>query len=658
VSESDEEKKADEDKVSLGRRGGPLLNELKELSIPSVIEDDDPEGLLPTGSHNQPLLVQVPERWTNYAGPNEVDIVRLYWVRPNREPVPIVEHRVPGPITEDMFPLSLYVPKNSLQPDGRYEVWYEVYDFNGTAAPSKHRIVTLDSQPPSDNVQLEALLFPSNLPGLPLPTITNEYLQDNNDRVEFRLPLPLYTGADDRDELELFWSPTNPPTGTFATFKEISQAEIDAEDIRIDLTGDIIRAANQNGTFYAFYKLRDRAGNETLIFSKPAIGAVSLITWPGRLPPPTVPRHDDDNLVHRADARAQVQAVIGNIPGPLQPNDQIELVWGGIPLPRADAALPLVIPVPWDVLFAQGPGPSIVSVGYNFLRGGSSRPSEEVGINFDFTVAGQDHSNAPALLNTTLAKIEVRGPVSGLLNQLTGLDDGLPAPATLELYDHPQPLERIEVYWGSIVTPVDVYTVQPGDVAGQLIPFTIPWEAIEQDKNNRALPVYYTTDNGVNQQVSRVTEVDVSIVVIDNLKEPLFPHASSFGYLNCCSVPRLWEGVTVKIDGNVNFDGGDTVILTWQGCYNLNGTDPIPGVMDEFRKTLSSDEAINGFEIVILPYDRLIAPMENKNSGLAYYRLEKTNGGIGRSRRSVVKIDRTIPSGEVCSPTNDLCPDA
>ena len=95
--------------------------------------------------------------------------------------------------------------------------------------------------------------------------------------------------------------------------------------------------------------------------------------------------------------------------------------------------------------------------------------------------------------------------------------------------------------------------------------------------------------------------------------------------------------------------------MTWQGCYNLNGTDPIPGVTDEFRKTLTADEAINGFDIVILPYDTLIAPMVNNNSGLAYYRLEKVNGGVGRSKSDFVKINRTRPSGAICSPENDLC---
>lgn len=235
------------------RKRGPILAELKKLSIPLIIEDRDPEGLLPTGSQNQPLPVYVPERWPEYAIAGEEDIIELYWERPiNRTGAPVQTLPVKGPITEDMFPLPLAVPRNLLQPDGRFEIWYEVViEGAGNGAPSEHRFVTVDTEPPSYDKQLEVLLFPSNLPG---NIITEEYLLNNNDKVEFRLPSPTYTGAADGDVLELFWSQTNPPTETFVTPKTVLQAEIDAGDIRVDLMGDDIRAPNQNGTFHAFIK--------------------------------------------------------------------------------------------------------------------------------------------------------------------------------------------------------------------------------------------------------------------------------------------------------------------------------------------------------------------------------------------------------------------
>lgn len=210
MSESKESKDLGDGERPLMRKRSPILVDLKKLSIPLVIEDADPQGLLPTGSQNQPLPVFVPERWPEYAIAGEEDIIELYWERPNnRTGVPVQIVTLPGPITEDMFPYPLEVPKNSLQPDGRFEIWYEVViNAIGPGAPSEHRFVTVDSQPPSYDKQLEALLFPSNLPG---NIITEEYLRNNNDKVEFRLPSPIYTGAAEGDVIELYWSPTHPP---------------------------------------------------------------------------------------------------------------------------------------------------------------------------------------------------------------------------------------------------------------------------------------------------------------------------------------------------------------------------------------------------------------------------------------------------------------
>jgi hypothetical protein len=143
--------------------------------------------------------------------------------------------------------------------------------------------------------------------------------------------------------------------------------------------------------------------------------------------------------------------------------------------------------------------------------------------------------------------------------------------------------------------------------------------------------------------------------VIDGLPAPTFPHATIFGYLDCCSVPRIWEGITVRIEGDANFSEGDRIELTWQGCENLNGTKPIPGATATFEKILSPADAINGFELVVLPYDTLIEPMVNNGSATAQYLLYKNGVLSGRSEMDFVKINRTLPSGEICSPLNDIC---
>jgi hypothetical protein len=545
-----------------------------------------------------------------------------------------------------MFPYALEVPRNLLQPDGRFEVWYEVViSAGGPGAPSEHRFVTLDTEAPGYDRQLEALLFPNNLPGA---IITEEYLLNNNDEVEFRVPLPLYTGAEDGDVLELFWSSNNPPTGPSVRTKTILQAEIDAGDIRVALSGDDIRAANQNGTFYAVYKLRDRAGNETLTFSKPAIGTVSLITWPGRLPPPSVPLHNDDNLVHRADARTQVHAVVDNIPLPLLPNDRIELVWGGVPLTPQDAVLPLSIPVPWNVLVAQGLGPAVVKVGYNFIRSGSSRASEEADFNVDFTLAGQDHPNAPALLNPLLPLIDIVGG-SGVPNVLLAGDRTSPVTPKLRLYQAPNPGEVLELYWGQYSAAVATYTVQAGDAEGAEVSFSdVPWSVIDTEPNNARLPVYYTTSNGVNEQQSEHTYVLVQIATIDDLPEPIFEDMDDFGYIQCESKP--WDGIRVRINfDSGHFATGDEIKVFWQGYRTFNSSDPIGETYGEFSRVIDAGHIRDGFmDVWILPFDPHIKPVTRGSWG-TYYTLTKTAGQFGTSPESEnLKIIETV-SEEGCA---------
>ena len=222
-------------------------------------------------------------------------------------------------------------------------------------------------------------------------------------------------------------------------------------------------------------------------------------------------------------------------------------------------------------------------------------------------------------------------------------------------HDNPEPGEKVLLYWGTISAPVAEYEVQPGDTAGTVILFSIPWEFIDQDKENPALPVRYFTDNGVNQQLAPTTPVNVAIIIIRNLPEPTFPDGGREGVLNCCANPRLWVHVKVHIEGNDAFDEDDVVELRWQGCQGSNGTSPISGVAHSFETTLTLDQARNGFDVLVTDYQKLIAPMVNNGSALCRYFLRKSNGGRGESRPDFVVINRTMPSGEICGPDNDLC---
>lgn len=638
------------------KRRTHIQADLASPEVPAIIEDEfgveNPDGLIPRSAVDDALEFIV-EAWTP-TDTVSTNFVQVGW-RPEGMPFQEVNtYEYWQPI--DTLPKIMHVPFTQLE-HGIYHLSYKVI-VRGNAVESLKKKVTVDRRAPDDGQAPSALVFPPEvvLDG----AITDDYLSQYG---EVEMTVPRYTDMRGQDKIIYFWTDKSPPpTDEVAVGdKEFSQDEIDAGTLTFSFPEAVIRTAGQ-GRRYAYYRLQDLAGN----VSDMAIVAgieVLLTPAPGNLRPPRIPL-SARGLIDREHARegatneGGVTVEIDQYDNPDR-SQKILISWDGTLLSELDvdpAGFPLRAYVPWSTLTANGLGPSDVQVDYVVRRGSiSTPPSPAATAPVNFTIAGQDHANAPARLNVTLNKLEIRGRNSNTPNKLTAMDHGLDAIATLTLYDNPQPLETLEIFWGDIDQPVAKYEVAVGDTSGKAISLDIPWDAIELDLNNRALPVYYTTSNGVNEQDARVTEVDVAIVLIEGLEAPTFPHATLFGYLNCCAVPRLWEGITVRIEGSVHFAAKDRIVMTWQGCDSLNGTHPIPGVTDTFSKTLNASEAANGFDIVVLPYETLIEPMIDNASGTAEYELFKVDGGYGRSAQDFVKIIRKMPSGEICSPTNDLC---
>jgi hypothetical protein len=304
--------------------------------------------------------------------------------------------------------------------------------------------------------------------------------------------------------------------------------------------------------------------------------------------------------------------------------------------------------VPWNVLVAQGLGPAVVKVGYNFIRSGSSRASEEADFNVDFTLAGQDHPNAPALLNPLLPLIDIVGG-SGVPNVLLAGDRTSPVTPKLRLYQAPNPGEVLELYWGQYSAAVATYTVQAGDAEGAEVSFSdVPWSVIDTEPNNARLPVYYTTSNGVNEQQSEHTYVLVQIATIDDLPEPIFEDMDDFGYIQCESKP--WDGIRVRINfDSGHFATGDEIKVFWQGYRTFNSSDPIGETYGEFSRVIDAGHIRDGFmDVWILPFDPHIKPVTRGSWG-TYYTLTKTAGQFGTSPESEnLKIIETV-SEEGCA---------
>lgn len=624
---------------------------LVELSVPVLIDPDDPVGLLPSGSDTKDLEVFIDSLWPNPARAPFYDEVKWYWAEYKTEPADennlAGSRTLAGDIDPSLFPLKLVYDQRFLQTDGPFEVWYTVTSsFSGETVSSFARTLTVDSQTPGEDRQGEALVPPADLGGV----ITDAYLQAHGDKVEYTLPLPLYNGARDLDVVALYWFESIPGVGLPVAEVTVYQADIDANLIKVILQGDVIRAPMKNGTFYAAYKLRDRAGNESLTISREISAVVALTPWPSVLPPPRVPLHEDDALIHRADARAGVKVVIDWIVD-IQPGDVIAFDWDGFALLEVPAVFPLSVLVPWSALTAKGVGPLSASVSYKLRRGSTSKVSPSTVVNIDFTVAGQDHPGAPALVNPLLDRVEVMGE-SGIPNELRATDKAYPVKASVQLYQSPVAGQTLNLYWGAWPEIAATYTVQPGDQAGQSVFFTdVPWHIIDADPHNLALPVYYTTSNNVNQQSSSNTLVKVQVVTIDDLSTPKFPGADKWGYINCTSLEKPWDGIRINIEFNGGyFELADEITVFWQGCNNFNGTDPIAGTEKVISLRVLHTHLVLGYaEVIVGPYEPHIKPMV-EGSGLVYYTLSKTDGRFGESTPDFVKITRAVPGGDPCEP--------
>ncbi|MFY1664223.1 hypothetical protein [Pseudomonas sp. Pseu.R1] len=305
--------------------GGAVRANLVAAEVPAIVDPNDPDGVVATGTHLDDLEVQIP-LWAVPADPGETDLLELFWSNdPSGQPADAI--RFPGPIDPSLFPVSMRVDKAFLQPDGRYQAWYSVTNDVGSVVSSDFRIVTIDTRPPGYNQQLRALLLPADLTG----SITDAYLASHNDQVELRLPTPVYLDAEEGDVVDLYWSQNNPPTSSVVANKTVTQAEIDAADIRINLPGDAIRAPGRDGNYYATYKVRDRAGNESLTFSRETLVSVMLKPLPGGdLPEPEFPDTGLDGYINCShEPWKGIRVRIAFVRNLFEFQDEITLFWQG-----------------------------------------------------------------------------------------------------------------------------------------------------------------------------------------------------------------------------------------------------------------------------------------------------------------------------------------
>lgn len=222
------------------------------------------------------------------------------------------------------------------------------------------------------------------------------------------------------------------------------------------------------------------------------------------------------------------------------------------------------------------------------------------------------------------------------------------ARARVLLYENPQPGEVLRFYWNGI-GPVASYTVQAGDVEGQLVFSTvIPW-AVMEGVINSALPVYYTTSNGVNDQQSGNALVNVMTGTLLSFAAPILKHSlvGGAGYLSCCSKPEVFWGVDWFVAPDERFELNDVVMFFWEGFLSNNWAPPI---IDSTRYLddnafVSYYDLTNGLNFKVEPYEEKVVPMRNYGSAHAWYQVRRSGSLIGESLPRRIKVDLLYPGG-------------
>ncbi|SFY27638.1 MULTISPECIES: hypothetical protein [unclassified Pseudomonas] len=200
----------------------------------------------------------------------------------------------------------------------------------------------------------------------------------------------------------------------------------------------------------------------------------------------------------------------------------------------------------------------------------------------------------------------------------------------------------LTVYWEQANHPSQTVIFQRTYTSSEDQPeFTFPITPQHMSVDGTAVIQYVWMADNPDPSPRRTLIIDHTLA--PTLQEPHYPDKNALnGFINCDTVPPIWEKIRIQIKPESIFEEFDVCVLEWQGFETLNGQPPALTPVHEFRKTLSRDEALNGF-IIEIPFDPYIRPMKDYDSGAAQYTIFRNTIAIAKSERGVVRLDRMIP---------------
>lgn len=554
---------------------------------------------------------------------------------------------------DDPVQFMFSVSAAAIGDEGRYEFSYIFQNADFNLFPSDSVVLTVDRTPPNNNV-------PGTEPLLPVDLIDNELRLDYlDDRGKLEITVPRSSDITAGDIIEVFWGKVEAgvPVSPAAT-RTVSETDTAGTDpLVLDISAAVIKTL-PDGHIGIAYRYVDRAGN----LGYPSAWArlyVDLDPLPESLATPEVPLALDDGLIDRTDAQMGVTV---EIPSPgythQKPGDKIQVSWEGEliePVPLAE--FPMEISVPWEALAKKGHNTErAVKVKYSVVREKFRADSAEIDVNVDFTVAGTDPGpDNPGPINPALPLVVIKSrDPSGSDNVLGEADKGETANAVIP--SNPAAAgDKLRLYWGTLESFVDEVDIT-GEGPTDPITFNVAWDDIIKGGYNEKLPVYYSTWNGVNEQASNITNVDVRIIDVIGLREVEFPDRWPGGLpgtvpmINCCSKP--WNGVRFQVLPDPdNFSVDDTLDISWQAYSDRNSSSPIVDTDFSFPTVTLNQEMIEkGFEMTV-PYEDHVEPIVTSGSGTVTCVLTRANGQSGSSVTRV-RVSRVGTGDQLCTPAN------
>ncbi|MDO7912672.1 hypothetical protein ACQKO6_02635 [Pseudomonas monteilii] len=204
-------------------------------------------GLLPIAVLAMPLRIDVPPWPISMPTPATPETLSLFWNGSF-----IAEKVFDAPIVaRDCF---IEVPPDHLLKEGEIEVTYQVRIYNGSVGDSTALTLTIDRTAPVLGGDRGRLSFAE----LGAQDVTDDFLNAHGNRLQGQVPA--YQQVRAGDTIIHYWD--DEPLDDTQVGEHILSERDAGLPVTIDYDGDMIRQRG-DGTRYAQYRIRDRAGNES-----------------------------------------------------------------------------------------------------------------------------------------------------------------------------------------------------------------------------------------------------------------------------------------------------------------------------------------------------------------------------------------------------------